>query len=76
MLVCPQEWVIIMTQTASQISMYFGAPLFQKFFFFFIEVKLIYNIVLISVVQQSDSVTYTFFKKYSFTLWLIIGYCV
>ena len=43
---------------------------------FLIEVYLIYNVVLISTVQQSDSVKsiYTFFLKYSFPLWFIIGY--
>ena len=42
---------------------------------FLIEVQLIYN-VLISTVQQSDSVKsiYTFFLKYSFPLWFIVGY--
>ena len=34
--------------------------------FYFIEVQLIYNFVLISTVQQSDSVIYIFFS-YSFS---------
>ena len=46
--------------------------------FFLIEVYLIYNVMPISAVQQSDSVTdiYTFFLKYSFPLWFTqeIGY--
>ena len=50
---------------------------YSKMFFFnlfFIEVWLIYNVVLVSGVQQSDSVTrmYTFFS-YSFPLWFITG---
>jgi len=53
---------------------YFNAVLFHYGFgfhylfitlpvlFIFIEVSLIYNIVLVSAVQQSDSVIYTFFQ--------------
>ena len=46
---------------------------FFCFHFFFFEVQLIYNVVSISAVQQSDSVLYiqTFFFKYSFPLWFI-----
>ena len=45
------------------------------FFFFFIEVELIYNIVLVSTVQQSDSVihVYTFFLVF-FSIRFITGY--
>ena len=42
--------------------------------FFLIEVQLMYNVVLITAMQQSDSVTltciYILFKKYAFPLWL------
>ena len=51
------------------------------FIHIFIEVWLIYNVMLISAIQQSDSVTYIYiyiythaFSKYSFPLWFIIGY--
>lgn len=40
--------------------------------FFFIEVQSVYNIVLISNVEQSDSVTYISF----FRLFFIVDYCV
>ena len=46
---------------------------------FFIEVQLIYNVLLIFAIQQSDSVIrmyvyiYKFFK-YFFPLWFITGY--
>ena len=42
---------------------------------FFIEVQLIYN-VLVPGVQQSDSVIhiYTYSFSYSFPLWFITGY--
>ena len=40
----------------------------------FIEAELIYNIVLISAVQQSDSVTHIYSFLYSFPLWFITGY--
>ena len=46
------------------------------FFIFLIEVQLIYNVVLMSAVQERDSVIhiYTFFFLDSFPLWFIIGY--
>ena len=49
---------------------------FKKINLIFTEVQLIYNVVLISAVQQSDSVIhiYIIFLKYSFPLWFIIGY--
>ena len=40
--------------------------------FFFIEVQSVYNIVLVSNVEQSDSVTYISF----FRLFFIVDYCV
>ena len=45
-------------------------------FSFFIEVWLIYNVVLISAVQQSDSVIHIYIHSflYSFPLWFITGY--
>ena len=46
---------------------------FSKFKQIFIEVWLIYTIVLISAMQQSDSVMHIHFS-YSFPLWLITGY--
>ena len=52
-------------------------PVFFFFFFFnFIEVWLIYKVVVISAVQQSDSVihTYIYSLAYSFPLWFITGY--
>ena len=39
-------------------------------FIFLIEVQLIYNVVLVSGIQQSYSVIHI----YSFSLWFIIGY--
>ena len=39
----------------------------------FIEVYLIYN-VLISAIQQSDSVVHIYSFSYSFPLWFITGY--
>ena len=45
---------------------------FAVFNYFFIEIQLIYNVVLISAVQQSDSVIHSF--SYSFPLWPIVGY--
>ena len=67
-----------------------GAPLFPSItpagfvggvqpllFFFLIELWLIYNIVLISAVQQSDAVIhryiFSFTYIFSFSLWFIIG---
>ena len=38
-----------------------------------IEVELIYDVVLISAVQQSDSVIQTYSFSYSFPLWFITG---
>ena len=38
------------------------------FFFSFIEVYLIYNILLISAIEQSDSVIRTYSFSYSFPL--------
>ena len=58
---------------------YFTFILFFHFpFKFFIEVQLIYNVVPISAVQQSDSVIHvcTFPFLYSFPFWLITGYRV
>lgn len=46
------------------------------FFFSFIEVYLIYNILLISAIEQSDSVIRTYSFSYSFPLWFITGYWV
>ena len=50
-------------------------------FFNLIEVQLIYNVMLISSVEQSDSVIhiyyiiiYFFFFSYSFPLWFITGH--
>ena len=40
---------------------------------FFVEVYLVYSIVLISAVQQSESVRHNSFS-YSFRLWFIPGY--
>ena len=57
--------------------MEFSAPNFFFFFFlFFIEVELIYKVVSVSGVQQSDSVIhkYTFSFAYSFPLWFITEY--
>ena len=39
-----------------------------------IKVQLICNVVLISAVQQSDSVIHTYPFSDSFPLWFIIGY--
>ena len=48
--------------------------IFLNYFLHFIEVQLIYN-VLISAVQQSDSVIHMYiFFSYSFPLWFITGY--
>ena len=41
---------------------------------FFIEVYLIYSVVLSSAVQQSDSVIHIYPFSYSFPLWFITGY--
>ena len=41
---------------------------------YFIEVELIYNVVLISAVQQSDSVIHIYSLSDSFPLWFITGY--
>ena len=44
-------------------------------YFFFIEVQLIYNVVLVSGIEQSDSITHTcMFFSDSFPLYFIIGY--
>ena len=53
--------------------------LFTQWFSFlnFLGVQLIYNVVLISAIQQSDSVIHIYifyFYKYSFPLWFITGY--
>ena len=43
----------------------------------FTEIRLIYNVVLISSVQQNDSLIYIntyFFFPYSFPLWFITRY--
>ena len=49
-----------------------------SFYFNLIEVQLIYNVVLISAVQQCDSVIhiyiYIYSFLYSFPLWFIPGY--
>ena len=50
---------------------------FIPILFFSNDAWLIYNVVLISAVQQGDSVIHVyihFLKKYSFPLWFIIGY--
>ena len=57
----------------------FTVALFLFFFFdlFFVEVYLIYGVVLISAVRQSDSVIHIYIIYsflYSFPLWFIIGY--
>ena len=44
----------------------------NDFVYLFIEVWLIYS-VLVWTVQQSDSVIHNSFLKYSFPLWFIIG---
>ena len=44
------------------------------FFFTFIEVQLIYNVVLITVVQQMIQYVYRHSFLYSFSLWFVIGY--
>ena len=41
---------------------------------FLIKVQLIYNVVLISVVQQSDSVLYIYMDIFFFIFFSIIGY--
>ena len=53
-----------------------ATDLLCSFFFFLIEIHLIYNIVFISGVQESDSVIYTYMYSfsYSFSLWFITGY--
>ena len=40
-----------------------------RYFLFFIEVELTYNIVSVSIIHQNDSVKYIFFRFFS-----IIGY--
>ena len=40
--------------------------------FFQIEVQLIYNVVLVSGVQQSDSVTHTYMHAHTHPLWFIM----
>ena len=52
-----------------------GPSIIRPSFFFFLEVELIYSVVLITTVQQSDSVTrvYTFFSIF-FSIWFITGY--
>ena len=51
--------------------------LYLSFLFFQIEVQLIYNVVLISAEQQSDSVIHMHsFKKYPFPLRFIPGDCI
>ena len=44
--------------------------------FYFVEIQLIYNILLISDVQQSNSVIYIYSFSYSFPLWFITGYWI
>ena len=44
------------------------------FIFNFIEVWLIYYVVLTSAVQQSDSAIHIYSFSYSFPLWFITGY--
>ena len=41
----------------------------QKFVLNFIDIQLIYNVVLISAVQQSDSVIHVYSLSYYFPLW-------
>ena len=51
----------------------------SPFFFFYIyliEVYLIYNVVLISAIQQSDSVIYIYSFSYSFLWQFITGYWI
>ena len=50
--------------------------LFVSLLLFFIEVELIYNVVPVSAVQESDSVVHTHIYIYlhSFPLWFITGY--
>ena len=45
----------------------------SRFFFFLIEVQLIYNVVPISAIQQSDSVMVMYTFLYFFPLWFIPG---
>ena len=52
-------------------------PILLIFFFWkknLIEIQLIYNVVLISAVQQSDSVIHIYLFLCSFPLWFIVGY--
>ena len=46
---------------------------FSFIFFNVIEVELVYNVVLISAVQQNESVIHMY-VSYSFPLWFITGY--
>ena len=46
----------------------------MDFFFFLIELQLIYNVVLISAVQQRDSVMHIYSFSYSFPLWFFFFY--
>ena len=41
---------------------------------YFIEVYLIYNVVLVSAVQQGDSVIYLYILSYAFPLWFLTRY--
>lgn len=49
---------------------------FYLFFIFFIEAELIYDVVLVLGIQQSDSILYTYIYSFSYFLpsWVIIGY--
>ena len=47
---------------------------FQYLSFFLIEIYLIYNVVLISDVQQSDSIIHIYSFLYSLSLWIIVRY--
>ena len=63
-----------LTYYYSQITMRCTKGDLDSFFFFtFIEVQLIYNVVLITVVQQTIQYVYRH-SLYSFSLWFVIGY--
>ena len=53
--------------------------MFSNFIFLlftFIEVSVIYSVVLISTVQQNESVIHVYTLLYSFPLWFVIGYWI
>ena len=76
----PSRKVVRMNNLTSGVWNYLcfleGCSLFSLFFFNFTEVQLIYNIVLISTVQQIDSAIQIYTFPYSFPLWFIPGYWI